>query len=217
VPSTPAPVISPNVPSPNARVTTVGYMIFASRWLQAPLYFGLIVAQVVYVWQFLKELWHLIVGGFTGEHMVEDPDTHEMVAHVFGAEEIMLAVLGLVDVVMISNLLIMVIVGGYETFVSRIRLDDHPDQPEWLSHVNANVLKTKLAMSIIGISSIHLLRTFIDSQNYTATQMMWQTIIHLAFVVSALALAAIDRMSLTAHQRAANAAAAGEGPADPHA
>jgi uncharacterized protein (TIGR00645 family) len=217
VPSTPAPVISPNVPSPNARVTTVGYMIFASRWLQAPLYFGLIVAQVVYVWQFLKELWHLIVGGFTGEHVVEDPDTHEMVAHVFGAEEIMLAVLGLVDVVMISNLLIMVIVGGYETFVSRIRLDDHPDQPEWLSHVNANVLKTKLAMSIIGISSIHLLRTFIDSQNYTATQMMWQTIIHLAFVVSALALAAIDRMSLTAHQRAANAAAAGEGPADPHA
>ncbi|MBD5788155.1 TIGR00645 family protein [Cellulosimicrobium terreum] len=192
-------------------------MIFASRWLQAPLYFGLIVAQVVYVWQFLKELWHLIVGGFSGEHMVEDPTTHEMVAHVFGAEEIMLAVLGLVDVVMISNLLIMVIVGGYETFVSRIRLDDHPDQPEWLSHVNANVLKTKLAMSIIGISSIHLLRTFIDSQNYTGTQMMWQTIIHLAFVVSALALAAIDRMSLTAHQRAANAAAAGEGPADPTA
>jgi uncharacterized protein (TIGR00645 family) len=192
-------------------------MIFASRWLQAPLYFGLIVAQVVYVWQFLKELWHLIVGGFTGEHMVEDPKTHEMVQHVFGAEEIMLAVLGLVDVVMISNLLIMVIVGGYETFVSRIRLDGHPDQPEWLSHVNANVLKTKLAMSIIGISSIHLLRTFIDSANYTPSQMMWQTIIHLAFVVSALALAAIDRMSLTAHQRAANAAAAGEGPADPHA
>ncbi|MFD4992666.1 TIGR00645 family protein [Cellulosimicrobium cellulans] len=192
-------------------------MIFASRWLQAPLYFGLIVAQVVYVWQFLKELWHLIVGGFTGEHMTEDPQTHEMVQHAFGAEEIMLAVLGLVDVVMISNLLIMVIVGGYETFVSRIRLDGHPDQPEWLSHVNANVLKTKLAMSIIGISSIHLLRTFIDSASYTPSQMMWQTIIHLAFVVSALALAAIDRMSLTAHQRAANAAAAGEGPADPHA
>ncbi|ARU52818.1 uncharacterized protein (TIGR00645 family) [Cellulosimicrobium cellulans] len=215
--SSPASTISPNVPSPSARVTTVGYMIFASRWLQAPLYFGLIVAQVVYVWQFLKELWHLIVGGFTGEHMVEDPKTHEMVQHAFGAEEIMLAVLGLVDVVMISNLLIMVIVGGYETFVSRIRLDGHPDQPEWLSHVNANVLKTKLAMSIIGISSIHLLRTFIDSANYTPSQMMWQTLIHLAFVVSALALAAIDRMSLTAHQRAANAAAAGEGPADPHA
>jgi len=217
VPSTPVLTTSPTAPAPSARVTTVGYLIFASRWLQAPLYFGLIVAQVVYVWQFLKELWHLIVGGFTGEHVTEDPRTHEMVTHTFGAEEIMLAVLGLVDVVMISNLLIMVIVGGYETFVSRIRLDGHPDQPEWLSHVNANVLKTKLAMSIIGISSIHLLRTFIDSASYTPTQMMWQTFIHLAFVVSALALALIDRMSLTAHQRAANAAAAGEGPADPHA
>lgn len=219
MPSSPASTISPNAPSPSARVTTVGYMIFASRWLQAPLYFGLIVAQVVYVWQFLKELWHLIVGGFTGAHAVEDPATHEMVSHAFGAEEIMLAVLGLVDVVMISNLLIMVIVGGYETFVSRIRLDGHPDQPEWLSHVNANVLKTKLAMSIIGISSIHLLRTFIESSTgrITGEVMMWQVIIHLAFVVSALALAAIDRMSLTAHQRAANAAAAGEGPADPHA
>ncbi len=219
MPSSPAPTTSPTAPSPNARVTTVGYMIFASRWLQAPLYFGLIVAQVVYVWQFLKELWHLIVGGFTGEVSVMNADTHQLETHTYGAEEIMLAVLGLVDVVMISNLLIMVIVGGYETFVSRIRLDDHPDQPEWLSHVNANVLKTKLAMSIIGISSIHLLRTFIESSSnrITAETMLWQTIIHLAFVVSALALAAIDRMSLTAHQRAANAAAAGEGPADPHA
>jgi uncharacterized protein (TIGR00645 family) len=217
VPVAPAPT-APNLPSPSARVTAVGYMIFASRWLQAPLYFGLIVAQVVYVWQFLKELWHLIVGGFTGEHVVEDTETHEMVAHVFGAEEIMLAVLGLVDVVMISNLLIMVIVGGYETFVSRIRLEGHPDQPEWLSHVNANVLKTKLAMSIVGISSIHLLRTFIESSSGRISNdvMLWQVVIHLAFVVSALALAAIDRMSLTAHQRAANAAAAGEGPADPH-
>ena len=109
----------------------------------------------------------------------------------------MLIVLGLVDVVMISNLLIMVIIGGYETFVSRMRLDGHPDQPEWLSHVNANVLKTKLAMSIIGISSIHLLRTFIESSvgHVTGETMMWQTLIHLAFVASALALAWIDRMS----------------------
>jgi len=187
------------------QTSSIGYLIFMSRWLQVPLYLGLIVAQAVYVWQFMIELWHLFsdVVLHSGASVTE--------------ESIMLAVLGLVDVVMIANLLIMVIIGGYETFVSRIRLDDHPDQPEWLSHVNANVLKTKLAMSIIGISSIHLLRTFIDSQNYTATQMMWQTVIHLAFVVSALALAAIDRMSLTAHQRAANAAAAGEGPADPHA
>ncbi|MFD6166269.1 TIGR00645 family protein [Oerskovia sp. NPDC060287] len=180
---------------------SLGYFIFASRWLQVPLYLGLIVAQVVYVWQFMKELWHLTEGAFSG-HGLTEADT-------------MLYVLGLVDVVMISNLLIMVIVGGYETFVSRIRLDDHPDQPEWLSHVNANVLKTKLAMSIIGISSIHLLRTFIDSARVPEQQMLWQVVIHLAFVVSALALAVIDRMSLTAHQRAANAVAAGEAEPDP--
>ncbi len=178
----------------------LGYIIFASRWLQVPLYLGLIVAQAFYVWQFLKELWHIAHGAIVGS---ED-------GHAFDEADMMLGVLGLVDVVMISNLLIMVIVGGYETFVSRIRLDDHPDQPEWLSHVNANVLKTKLAMSIIGISSIHLLRTFIESSSgkITADVMMWQVIIHLAFVVSALALALIDRMSLTAHERAANAAEA---------
>ncbi|PJI94392.1 TIGR00645 family protein [Luteimicrobium subarcticum] len=189
----------PDSPAPAAPTTHrwnpangLGYAIFASRWLQAPLYFGLIVAQAVYVWQFMKELWHLAENVFGGKHSVDEAD-------------IMLSVLGLVDVVMISNLLIMVIIGGYETFVSRLHVDGHPDQPEWLSHVNANVLKTKLAMSIIGISSIHLLRTFIDSERYTGEQMMWQTIIHLAFVLSAVALALIDRMSLSAHQRAENA------------
>ena len=120
--------------------------IFASRWLQLPLYLGLIVAQVVYVYLFLKELLHLVM---TSTSVTEQ-----------GA---MLIVLGLIDVVMISNLLIMVIVGGYETFVSRMELNRHPDQPEWLSHVNASVLKIKLAMAIIGISSIHLLRTFIEA------------------------------------------------------
>ncbi len=121
-------------------------LIFSSRWLQLPLYLGLIVAQCVYVVLFLKELWHLV------SHATE-----------FNEQQIMLVVLGLIDVVMISNLLVMVIVGGYETFVSRLDLDGHPDQPEWLSHVNASVLKIKLAMAIIGISSIHLLRTFIEA------------------------------------------------------
>ena len=119
----------------------------------------------------------------------------------------MLAVLGLIDVVMIANLLIMVIIGGYETFVSRIDLSDHPDQPEWLSHVNANVLKVKLAMAIVGISSIHLLKTFIEvgamdadgvshsGDTYTPTGVMWQVIIHCVFILSAVALALIDRMS----------------------
>ena len=131
-------------------------MIFTSRWLQAPLYLGLIVAQVIYVVVFMVELIHLgsgVLESFLhpGEHGIEIEEA-----------TIMLGVLGLIDVVMIANLLIMVIIGGYETFVSKIHIDGHPDQPEWLSHVNANVLKVKLAMAIIGISSIHLLKTFIE-------------------------------------------------------
>ena len=160
-------------------------LIFSSRWLQLPLYLGLIVAQGVYVYLFVKELLHLIA---------ETPR--------LGEQEIMLIVLGLIDVVMISNLLVMVIVGGYETFVSRLRLENHPDQPEWLSHVNASVLKIKLAMAIIGISSIHLLRTFIyagslgkDGMPYTETGVMWQTIIHALFVLSAIGIALVERIS----------------------
>ena len=160
-------------------------LIFGSRWLQLPLYLGLIVAQGVYVILFVKELWHLI------RHATD-----------WTEQQMMLMVLGLIDVVMISNLLVMVIVGGYETFVSRLKLEGHPDQPEWLSHVNASVLKIKLAMAIIGISSIHLLRTFIEAgnlgsgkSNYTEAGVMWQTIIHLAFIFSALGIAAVDRMS----------------------
>ena len=159
-------------------------LIFSSRWMQLPLYFGLIVAQGVYVILFVKELWHLIHG-----------------ATSLGEQDIMLIVLGLIDVVMISNLLVMVIVGGYETFVSRLRLEDHPDQPEWLSHVNASVLKVKLAMAIIGISSIHLLKTFIEagslgleSSRYTATGVMWQTIIHMVFILSAIGIAWTDHL-----------------------
>ncbi len=154
--------------------------IFASRWLQAPLYIGLIVAQGVYVWQFWVELVHL-VGITAGKGTTE--------------AEIMLVVLGLIDVVMISNLLIMVIVGGWETFVSRLDLDAHPDQPEWLSHVNAGVLKVKLATAIIGISSIHLLKTFINAPNYDEKTLMWQTIIHMAFLFSALAIALTERLT----------------------
>lgn len=160
-------------------------LIFGSRWLQVPLYVGLILAQYVYVVLFLKELWHLIANAVT-----------------MGEQQMMLIVLGLIDVVMISNLLLMVIVGGYETFVSKLRLDRHPDQPEWLSHVNASVLKIKLAMAIIGISSIHLLRTFIeagnlgsDKANLTEAGVMWQTIVHVTFILSAVGIAYVDRLS----------------------
>jgi uncharacterized protein (TIGR00645 family) len=190
------------------RLGPLPSLIFSSRWLQLPLYLGLIVAQGVYVVLFVKELWHLILG-----------------ATSLGEQDIMLIVLGLIDVVMISNLLMMVIVGGYETFVSRLRLEGHPDQPEWLSHVNASVLKVKLAMAIIGISSIHLLKTFIEAGSLgglplcsaveglaavemaraagitgkacttvTTTGVMWQTIIHAIFILSAIGIAWTDRL-----------------------
>lgn len=154
-------------------------LIFASRWLQAPLYLGLIVAQCVYVYQFMVELKHLIMGALT-EHVSETV--------------IMLSVLGLIDVVMIANLLVMVIVGGYETFVSRLNLEGHPDQPEWLSHVNAGVLKVKLSTAIIGISSIHLLKTFINAENYSDKVLISQTVIHVAFLFSAMAIAMTDKL-----------------------
>jgi uncharacterized protein (TIGR00645 family) len=177
------------VPTPANNVTLrpIPMIMFGSRWLQLPLYVGLIVAQGVYVILFLKELWHLLLHSFD-----------------FSEQQIMLAVLGLIDVVMISNLLLMVIVGGYETFVSRMNLAGHPDEPEWLSHVNAGVLKVKLAMAIIGISSIHLLRTFIEAGNlgnagpatdYTEAGVKWQTIIHVVFIISAIGIAYVDRIS----------------------
>lgn len=159
--------------------------IFMSRWLQAPLYIGLIVAQGVYVWQFWLELAHLI-------SMMSEKNMTET--------SLMLIVLGLIDVVMISNLLVMVIVGGWETFVSRLELENHPDQPEWLSHVNAGVLKVKLATAIIGISSIHLLKTFINAATYDEKTLLWQTLIHMTFVFSALAIAYTEKLVASAHK-----------------
>ncbi len=200
---------TPRMPNHASRPNLLSALIFSSRWLQLPLYLGLIVAQGVYVVLFLKELWHLIHGAMD-----------------FGEQEIMLIVLGLIDVVMISKLLVMVIVGGYETFVSRLNLDGHPDQPEWLSHVNASVLKVKLAMAIIGISSIHLLKTFIAAgaleglpfctpeqlaaareagamihascSGLTAKGVLWQTVIHCVFILSAIGIAYTDRL-MAAH------------------
>ncbi|MEU3930790.1 IS21-like element helper ATPase IstB [Streptomyces sp. NPDC029044] len=158
----------------NPTTTTLGYALFATRWLQAPLYFGLVAAQGVYVYKFFKELWTLILMCVSG-HATET--------------YVMLAVLKLVDVVMIANLLIMVIVGGYETFVSRIGLQGHRDQPEWLSHVNSNVLKVKLATAIVGISSVHLLQMFVDVHHTSRHALLWGTVIHMAFIASAAILA----------------------------
>ena len=173
--------------------------IFASRWLQLPLYLGLIVAQAVYVVHFLIELLHLVEAAFGSQTALQSLITSigyrgDFQPTSLNETVIMLVVLAMIDVVMISNLLIMVILGGYDTFISRVNLEGHPDEPEWLSHVNAAVLKVKLATAIIGISSIHLLKTFINAANYEVKVLMWQTIIHAVFLLSALAIAYIDRL-----------------------
>ncbi len=182
------------------RLRPLPAFIFTSRWLQLPLYLGLILAQCVYVFHFWVELVHLVEAAF-GNQAALDALTQGM-GYVFPDGQgpklsetvIMLAVLALIDVVMISNLLIMVIVGGYETFVSRMDLEGHPDEPEWLSHVNASVLKVKLGTAIIGISSIHLLKSFISAKDMAPEVLMWQTIIHLAFLLSAIAIAFTDKL-----------------------
>ncbi len=197
--------MTPQTPPP--RLRPLPRLIFASRWLQLPLYLGLILAQCVYVVHFWAELVHLLQATFGDGHALQilvqgiayhpaPSETGVPLAEVTSLNEtvIMLVVLGLIDVVMISNLLVMVIIGGYETFVSRLDLEGHRDQPEWLDHVNASVLKVKLATAIIGISSIHLLKTFINASAYDAKVLMWQTLIHLAFLLSAMALAYVDRL-----------------------
>ena len=186
-------------PPSNPPLSPLANFIFASRWLQLPLYLGLIAAQAVYVVHFMVELKHLVGAAFGNM-----PDLQALITSIgykttapittLNETIIMLVVLALIDVVMISNLLIMVIVGGYATFVSRMNLDGHPDQPEWLSHVNASVLKVKLATAIIGISSIHLLKTFINADNYTDRVLIAQTVIHIAFLLSAMAIAYTDKL-----------------------
>jgi len=163
----------------NQIIKPMEFFIFWSRWLQAPLYLGLIIAQGVYVYQFMHELALLVTKAGT-----------------LSENEVMLIVLGLIDVVMIANLLIMVIIGGYETFVSRLDLEGHPDQPEWLSHVNAGVLKVKLAVALISISSIHLLRTFINAPQTEDRVIIAQIAIHVSFLLSAIAIAYTDKIMM---------------------
>lgn len=163
--------------------------IFWSRWLQAPLYVGLVVALAVYVYEFGLGLLHLVT------HLTTLTDN-----------DFMLHVLDLIDVVMIANLLIMVIVGGYETFVSRLQLRGHPDHPEWLDEVNAGSMKIKLALALIGISSIHLLKTFLEPGQKSNYEVMWQVVIHMTLVFSALLIAVSNKLTTGIggrHERAA--------------
>jgi uncharacterized protein (TIGR00645 family) len=196
--------MTPKPPAEAPAMRPIPRFIFASRWLQLPLYLGLIAAQGVYVYHFWVELVHLLEAAFGSPTALQALVTsigYRSDVQITALNEtiIMLVVLALIDVVMISNLLIMVIVGGYETFVSRMDLEGHPDQPEWLSHVNASVLKVKLGTAIIGISSIHLLKTFINAANYDVKVLMWQTTIHVVFLLSALAIAYTDRILMGTH------------------
>ena len=191
-------------PSKNPKLRPIPRFIFASRWLQLPLYLGLIAAQGVYVFHFWVELVHLLEAAFGSQPALQALITsigYKSDVQITALNEtiIMLVVLALIDVVMISNLLIMVIIGGYETFVSHMGLEGHEDQPEWLSHVNASVLKVKLATAIIGISSIHLLKTFINAANYDEKVLIWQTLIHIAFLLSAIAIAYTDKLLTATH------------------
>lgn len=154
-------------------------IVFASRWIQAPLYAGLIVAELLYAYKFLIELW-------------------EMVVHIKQMEEtvFMLGVLGLIDVTMVANLLTMVVIGGYATFVSKLDLEQHPDRPDWLTHVDPGTIKIKLAASLIGISSIHLLKGFVDVANENPEHLKWKIFIHMTFLASAILLAWTDKIML---------------------
>jgi len=152
--------------------TVLEKMIFSSRWIQAPLYAGLILGGMLYTYKYLVELIHLCTS-----------------INEISETALMLGVLTLVDITMVANLLIMVIVGGYSTFVSRLDIDKHEDKPEWLQKIDAGSLKVKLAGSLVGVSSIHLLQTFINIKNHESEHVMWQVIIHVVFLFSALMLA----------------------------
>lgn len=151
--------------------------IFASRWIQAPVYGGLIIGAVLYTYKFAVELVHLCLS-----------------VNSLSEELLMLGILTLVDVTMVLNLLIMVIIGGYATFVSRMQIDDHEDRPDWLEKVNAGTLKVKLAGSLVGVSGIHLLKSFINISNKDPEDVKWQVIIHVVFLFSTIMLAFAEKL-----------------------
>jgi uncharacterized protein (TIGR00645 family) len=162
---------------------TIEWTVFFSRWLQAPIYLGLILGSLLYVYKFLEELSRLAI-------------TITEITEV----EAMLAILGLIDISMVMNLLIIVIIGGYSIFTSKIDFDDQEDRPHWIDHLDADRLKVKLATSLASISGVHLLKTFIDIHSETSNgtkgfqELQYEIAIHLVFIISALILAWIARI-----------------------
>ncbi len=166
---------------------TLEYFIFASRWVQAPIYVALIFAAIAYAWKSVQELLHLLDGFSAATEST-----------------IMVGILSLVDISMVANLVNMVVVGGYVTFVSRIDFGDNGDRPDWLDHINANTLKVKLAGSLASISAIHLLKSFIAITDFVGTGaamsanhekvILWQAIIHGVFLASMILFAWGEKM-----------------------
>lgn len=156
--------------------------MYASRWLLAPIYVGLSLAVLALGIKFFQEVIHIFV-------------------HVFTMKEsdLVLSILTLIDMSLVASLIVMVMFSSYESFVSKIDLDEDTDKLDWLGKLDANTLKLKVAASIVAISSIHLLRIFMEAKTYETEQLKWYTIIHMAFVVSALLLAVLDKIAFQKH------------------
>lgn len=158
-------------------------IMFASRWLMAPFYFGLIIALALLLVKFVQELFHLIPAIL-----------------VLTESETILGILSLIDLSLAGALMLIVIFSGYENFVSKIHVDNHEDKPDWMGKVDFSGLKLKLIASIVAISGIQLLKQFMDIDNVPKENLMWLVIVHLAFVASGVLLALMDYMTAKAHK-----------------
>ena len=159
-------------------------LLFACRWLLAPLYLGLALALIVLGIKFFQEAYHLLA-----EVLVKEES------------DIVLKVLSLIDISLVGSLIVMVMFSGYENFVSRIDHDAGTDAPAWLSKLDSGTLKLKVAASIVAISSIHLLRVFMNALHTPNDKIMWYVILHLTFVVSAVLLGVLDKISFASHRK----------------
>ncbi|MGC4029512.1 MAG: TIGR00645 family protein [Steroidobacteraceae bacterium] len=164
-------------------------LLFASRWLLAPIYLGLAAALLVLGAKFFQELYHAIVHVFTLDAALSWTEA-----------EVVLALLALVDLSLVASLIVMVMFSGYENFVSKIDMEGEHDKLGWLGKLDAGTLKLKVAASIVAISSIHLLRAFMDAKQTANDKLMWYVIIHLTFVTSAVMLGVLDRLTAAGHR-----------------
>ncbi len=158
-------------------------LLFASRWILAPVYLGMSIALIALGIKFFQEAWHVI-------------------SHVIFMEEsdLVLTLLAMIDLVLVGSLIVMVMFSGYENFVSRIDVAGEGDKLGWLGKLDAGTLKLKVAASIVAISSIHLLRAFMEAQSIPNDKLMWYVIIHLTFVGSAVMMGVLDKMAFASHR-----------------